>query len=257
MGSFYPREHYNSGYIILKQAEHYMDTKKRLEIATSFVKGAKSNALRNLKYYLRRGALLEDIVQKIESLSLDNIDRIEELMAIEGNIKQLYYNGFDIIIKNEEFAFRKRTKRPPMNRLNALISFVNSIIYVTCLSEIYHTHLDPRIGFLHTTNFRRFSLNLDIAEVFKPILGDRLIFAVLNKGIIQARDFEHRMNGIVLNDRGRKKVVKEIDERLADTIKHERLGRNVSYRTLIRMEAYKIEKHLIGEEAYSPFVMKW
>ncbi len=257
MGSFYPREHYNSGYIILKQAEYYMDEAKRLRLAISFVRGAKGNALRNLKYYLRRGALLEDIIGKIELLSLEDVKSIEELMAIEGNIKQLYYSGFDRIIKNEAFAFQKRSKRPPMNRLNALISFVNSIIYVTCLSEIYHTHLDPRIGFLHASNFRRFSLNLDIAEVFKPLLGDRLIFSVLNKGIIKQKDFERRMNGISLNEYGKRKVVKEIDERLRDTIKHEKLGRNVSYRTLIRMEAYKIEKHLIGEEIYTPFLMKW
>ena len=160
-------------------------------------------------------------------------------------------------MKNEDFAFDKRTKRPPLNRLNTLISFVNSIIYVICLSEIYHTHLDPRIGFLHTSNFRRFSLNLDIAEIFKPVLGDRIIFSLINRGMIKPKDFEKKMSGLNLGDSGKKKVVKEIDNRLKDTIKHEKLGRNVSYRTLIRMEAYKIEKHLIGEEKYTPFIMRW
>ena len=257
MGSFYPREHYNSGYMIIKQAEHYMDEEKRLELASSFVKGAKVNALRNLKYYQRRGAFLDDIVERIENLSIDNVGDINELMAIEGNIKQLYYSGFDRILKDEDFAFDKRTKRPPLNRLNTLISFVNSIIYVICLSEIYHTHLDPRIGFLHTSNFRRFSLNLDIAEIFKPVLGDRIIFSLINRGMIKSKDFEKKMSGLNLEDSGKKKVVKEIDNRLKDTIKHEKLGRNVSYRTLIRMEAYKIEKHLIGEEKYTPFIMRW
>lgn len=89
-------------------------------------------------------------------------------MAVEGNAREIYYSAFDIIVDNEDFAFAKRTRRPPQNRLNALISFGNSLLYVTVLGEIYRTHLDPRIGFLHATNFRRFSLNLDVAEIFKP-----------------------------------------------------------------------------------------
>jgi len=138
-----------------------------------------------------------------------------------------------------------------------LISFANSIIYTQVLSEIYQTHLDPRIGFLHATNFRRFSLNLDVAEIFKPVIGDRTIFSLINKGIITASDFEKSLHGILLNDKGRKKFLQHLEERLKQTIKHSRLKKQVSYRRLIRLELYKLEKHLMDEEIYKPFVMDW
>ena len=143
------------------------------------------------------------------------------------------------------------------NRLNALISFGNSLLYTICLSEIFFTHLDPRIGFLHTTNFRRFSLNLDLAEVFKPIIVDRVIFTLINKGMIKGKHFEKRLEGIVLNDDGKRLFIEQLDERLKNTFYYRRLKRKVSYRRLIRLELYKIEKHLIGEEEYSPFIAYW
>ena len=125
------------------------------------------------------------------------------------------------------------------------------------LSEIYKTHLDPRIGYLHTTNFRRFTLNLDVAEIFKPIIGDRTILSLLNKGIIKPNDFEDKLEGVYLKETGRKKFLQAMEERLKQTIKHSKLNRQVSYRRLIRLELYKLEKHLIGEEEYEPFVMDW
>jgi CRISPR-associated protein Cas1 len=131
------------------------------------------------------------------------------------------------------------------------------MIYNYALSEIYQTHLDPRIGFLHTSNFRRFSLNLDIAEIFKPVIGDRVIFSVLNKNIITKNDFEKDMEGIILKDNGKKKFLQQMEERLKSTINYKKLNRNVSYRRLIRLELYKLEKHLMDEEEYLPFVMEW
>ncbi|GMG97467.1 type I-B CRISPR-associated endonuclease Cas1b [Tepidimicrobium xylanilyticum] len=258
-GSFYPREHLNSGYMILKQAEYYLDERKRLDIALRIVEGASKNILSIIKYYMARGKELDQINDSINIL----IDRLKEckttneIMAIEGNIRETYYEAFDIVIDNKDFRFVQRTKRPPKNHLNALISFGNSMLYTLVLSEIYKTHLDPRIGFLHTTNFRRFTLNLDIAEIFKPIIVDRIIFTLLNKKIIQKDDFEKDLDGIMLKENAKKRFVEEFDKRLTTTIMHGKLGRHVSYRRLIRMELYKLEKHLIGEEEYLPFVSKW
>ncbi|MEO0239101.1 MAG: type I-B CRISPR-associated endonuclease Cas1b [candidate division WOR-3 bacterium] len=259
IGSFYPREHLNSGYMILKQAEHYLDTTKRLRLAKKFVWGAVKNIIKVLEYYIARGKPLHEIVERIANLepSISIANSVENLMAIEGNIRDHYYDSFNIIIENENFTFEGRTRKPPKNMINALISFSNSLVYVVCLSEIYHTHLDPRIGFLHSTNMRRFTLNLDVAEIFKPIIGDRLIFSVINKGIIKPSHFEEKLNGIVLNEKGKQLFVQEFDERLKTTIKHRKLGRHVSYRELIRLELYKLQKHLIGEEEYTPFVAWW
>ena len=258
-GSYYPREHYNSGCLILNQAEHYLDSAKRLCLAKLFVAGAIGNMKRVLAYYIRRGAELEQVHANIESLSslIEQQNSTESLMAIEGNIREAYYQSFDAILRQEGFSFEKRTRRPPQNRLNALVSFGNSMMYVAALSEIYRTHLDPRIGFLHTTNFRRFSLNLDIAEVFKPVFVDRMIFSLLNKDQIQEKHFSESAEGIFLSEQGRKIFVEEWEKRLKTTIDHPKLKRKVSYRRLIRLDLYKIEKHILGDEPYEPYAARW
>jgi len=258
-GSFYPREHYNSGYMILRQAEFYLDGEKRMTLARKFVQGAVGNIKKVLQYYQNRGKVLEEQLEAVQQLEnmLANSRNTDELMAIEGNIREHYYSAFDRILQNKIFEFDKRTRRPPKNRLNALISYGNSLLYTTVLSEIYKTHLDPRIGYLHTTNFRRFTLNLDIAEVFKPIIVDRVIFTLINKQMLGEKHFEAKMGGIVLNEAGQKTFVAEYEKRLQSTIRHQRLKRNVSYRHLILLENYKLIKHLMGEQNYQPFIAKW
>ena len=258
-GSYYPREHYNSGYMTLRQSEHYLDESKRLALARSFVEGAIVNIQRVVRYYRNRGKSLEEIERDIEGHAgrLAACSGVESLMQVEGKVREVYYQAFDRVLENPDFAFESRTRRPPQNRLNALISFGNGLMYVAALSEIYKTHLDPRIGFLHATNFRRFSLNLDVAEIFKPILVDRVIFTLLGKRQIQAKHFTRALGGIHLNDAGRKIFLAEWERRLASTIQHRKLKRNVSYRRLIRLELYKLEKHLMGEAEYAPFVARW
>lgn len=200
VGTFYPREHYNSGYMILRQAEFYLNSEKRRIIAKKIIEGSAKNIIQVLKYYISRGKNeLEIILDKINAYLMQvNVNMtIEEMMAMEGNIREAYYGGFDIILSDDDFTFEKRTKRPPRNNLNTLISFGNSVLYTIVLSEIYNTHLDPRIGFLHTSNHRRFTLNLDMAEVFKPILVDRVIFTLVGKRIISAKHFDKKSGGIL------------------------------------------------------------
>ena len=250
---------FNSGYLILKQAEFYLDKKKRFNLAKKFVEGAVINMLKVLRYYNTRGCNLESSILGIENLQEKiSIQRgIEELMAIEGNIREKYYEAFNDIIKNENYYFLKRTKRPPRTKLDALISFGNSMFYTVALCEIYKTHLDPRVGFLHSTNFRRFTLNLDVSEVFKPIIVDRVLFSLLNKQMLKENHFMEELNKVYLNDKGKELFIREFEDKLKSTIKHSKLKKNVSYRRLVRMELYKIEKHLIGEEHYEPFVARW
>ena len=259
VGSYYPREHYNSGYMILKQAEHYSDEEKRLTLARLFVSGAINNILRVLKYYRSRGHEVNSYIEGIEAFELKvaGTNSINELMAYEGNTREMYYKSIDTIIDKPDFEFQKRTKQPPNNRLNALISFGNTLLYTQTLSEIYQTHLDPRIGFLHTTNFRRFTLNLDVSEIFKPILVDRVIFTLIGRGQLTKNDFIKEGGGIWLSEKGKRTFLAEWEARLSTTIKHRALNRNVSYRRLLRMELYKLEKHLMGEQEYEPFAALW
>ncbi|CUH97862.1 CRISPR-associated endonuclease Cas1 2 [Propionispora sp. 2/2-37] len=259
MGSFYPREHLNSGHAILKQAEYYLDESKRLTIAKQFIHGAVKNIRQVLKYYYNRGKQVGSILGNIEALQpeIENTCNVSSLMAIEGNIREQYYKAFDAIIEDKDFCFQERSRRPPKNFLNTLISFGNSLMYSLCLSEIYKTHLDPRIGYLHATNFRRFTLNLDVSEIFKPIIIDRVIFACLGRKMITKRDFEQDTEGIVLKEKGKKCFIEEFENKLKATITHREIGRPVSYRRLIRLELYKLEKHLFGEKEYEPFVANW
>ncbi|MBD1373496.1 type I-B CRISPR-associated endonuclease Cas1 [Hazenella sp. IB182357] len=263
MGTFYPREHLNAGHVIVKQVQHYMDKKKRIVLARQFINGSIGQMIRVLKYYQSRTVdgkeIISPLIQQmtVEAKLLYEKENVEELMAVEGHARECYYGAFDTIIANSDFPFEKRSKRPPLNRLNALISFGNAICYTVVLSEIYKTYLDPRIGYLHTTNFRRFSLNLDIAEIFKPILIDRLLFTLINKKMIQKKDFDKHMNGILLSESGRKTFITELDKRLKTTVQHRHLGKSVSYRRLIRLENYKIQKHILDEKEYEPYQALW
>ena len=249
-GSFYPREKLLSGDLIINQAQHYLDHKKRIIIAKKFVEGAARNMEKVLKYY--------NIENQISSIlhDLTGCNIITEIMNVEGRMRADYYQKMNEILP-EGFKIDKRVRRPPDNMINALISFGNSLVYSTVLSEIYNTQLNPTISYLHEPSERRFSLALDLSEIFKPILVDRLIFYLVNKRMLNEDDFEKDLNYCLLNDNGRKIFVKEYDERLKKTIKHRELNRKVSYKRLIRLEAYKLIKHILGSKDYKPFVMWW
>jgi len=257
-GSFYPREYLNSGFLTVRQAEHYLDPARRLALAREFVHAAADNILRNLKYYQGRQKEIDAWIDTIESLlpEIDIVATIPELMGCEGRIRELYYQSFPEII-NIVIDFQKRVRRPPDNMMNALISFANSMVYTTVLGEIYHTQLNPTISFLHEPGERRFSLSLDLAEIFKPLLADRTIFKLLNKGIIDEKHFDRRLNSCYLNETGRKLFVQAFEDRLKTTIRHRTLKRNISYRHLIRLECYKLIKHLFGEKKYHAFRAWW
>jgi len=256
-GSFYPKEYLLAGKLRVAQAIAYQNPTTRLLIARRFIIGAAANMQKNLAYYQRRDKELRPVINEMEqwTLKITEADDIESLMGVEGNIRQIYYRAFDTIIN--DFEMGERTRRPPENEVNALISFGNMLCYTACLDQIYHTQLDPTISFLHEPGYRRFSLALDLAEVFKPILVDRLIFRLFNKHQIKDDDFDWKVKGIVLKPKGKKTFVKAWEERLGETIKHRTIGRKVSYKHLIRIECYKLTKHLLDIETYQPFKIWW
>mgnify|MGYP003586020221 FL=1 len=257
-GSFYPKEKLNSGMLFVEQVKNYIDNERRVNVAREILKAASFNIYRNLRYYNERGKNLSGEMKFIENLKkkFDLCKTIEELMGIEGNIRKKYYEAFNIII-NQEVNFEKRVKHPPDNMINSMISYVNTLVYTTVLSEIYHTQLTPLVSFLHQPGERRFSLSLDIAEIFKPLIADRLIFSMLNKNQITESDFKTDLNFIYLKEDSRKKILQEYDTRISKTIRHRVLGRDVSYRYLIRLELYKLVKHIIGEKDYEGFKIWW
>jgi CRISPR-associated protein Cas1 len=257
-GSLYPRETLVSGDLLVKQVEHYLNKEKRIELAREIVRGCIENIIKNLQYYERTKGELQGEIEKVKSLliELGKQNEIPQIMAIEGNAWDIYYQSFNKIFP-EKFHFDKRSRRPPENMINCLISFGNSLVYSTVLTEIYNTQLNPTISYLHEPFERRFSLALDLSEIFKPLLADRVIFKLINKRIIEEKHFMKELNYTLLNDEGRRIFLQHYDEKLKTTIKHRDLGRSVSFQRLIRLECYKLIKHLLGIKKYEAFVIWW
>ncbi len=250
-GSFYPRERLVSGFLLVRQVQYYLDKDKRLEIAREFVDAAIHNILHNLMYYKKHGKEVNNIIENIreEQRYIGQVDDITSLMGIEGRVRDHYYSSFDIILR-DGFEFERRSRQPPENMLNSMISFGNSLLYASVLTEIYHTQLTPTISYLHEPGERRYSLALDMSEVFKPIIVDRVIFKLVNNRMVSEQHFLNELNACYLNEKGRRVFVEEYQKRMETTIKHPRLKRSVSYRHMIRLECYKIIKHLLGEKRY-------
>lgn len=256
-GSFNPREYLLAGRMLVAQVQAHLNKGKRMVIAQRLIDSAGFNMQKNLKYYNSRGKDLQPTIDRIDVLreTIHESREVDELMGTEGNMRMAYYSAFDVMIN--DFEMGGRSKQPPRNEINSLISFGNMMCYSECLRAIHQTQLNPTISFLHTPGERRFSLALDLAEVFKPLLVDRVIFKVLNKREIQANDFEQRLNSVVLKEKAKKTFVTSFEERLQETIQHRNLKRNVSYKHLIKLECYKLSKHLLGMEEYKPFKMWW
>ncbi|WP_448588274.1 type I-B CRISPR-associated endonuclease Cas1b [Thermocrinis sp.] len=238
VGSFYPREKNPSGFLLVKQVEHYLDPQERLFLAKSFVMGAIQNACK--LYSIEPSPYVEE---------LRLAKKVQEVMEVEGSFKKLCYQRLEALTGWE---FERRTKRPPSNPLNALISFGNSLVYAKVLGEIYHTPLNSTVSYLHEPSEKRHSLCLDIAEVFKPILSEKLIIELINSGTIDERDFLKETEFCYLTQEGKRKFSKAFDKLLNSTVSHPKLRRKVSHRTLIRLELYKLIKHLTADQPYTP-----
>ncbi|BDD11921.1 CRISPR-associated endonuclease Cas1 (plasmid) [Fulvitalea axinellae] len=256
-GSFAPKEYLQAGKVHIAQAMHYTRHGPRMALARELIEGASFNMLKNLRYYDNRGKDLSFAIERIEALraGIPEAPSIQELMGVEGNIRQAYYQGFDLIL--DHFRMNGRSKRPPANEVNALMSFGNMVCYAHCLDMLYHTQLNPTVSFLHEPGTRRFSLALDLAEIFKPILVDRLLFRLLNAKMIKAKDFDAKVNSCLLKESGRKIFARAWDEKLKETIQHRKLKKKVSYGHLVKLECYKLSKHILDIEPYSPFKAWW
>ena len=257
-GSFHPKEYLLAGKMQVAQTKTYLNNSRRLHIAQQFVEGASFNMLRNIRYYQSRGRDLNSQIEKLTELrqSIFLSNDISTLMGVEGNCRQVYYQSFEQIIM--EMPMNGRSKQPPSNEVNALISFGNMMCYSLALDMIYHTQLNPTISFLHEPGTRRYSLALDLAEIFKPILVDRTIFKVINRKEIQFKHFEKQLNGCYLKDSGRKIFIQNFEDRLKETIQHRSLKRKVSYKRLVLLECYKLAKYMLGMETnYKPFKIWW
>jgi len=250
-GSFYPREKFLSGDLVVRQVQHYLDPEKRLDLARRLVAGAFHNMRR---VFGKRGdeVFVREVLEGERALG--EAEDVGAVMRVEAAVRKAYYQA---IARATGWEFGSREIRPPGNPLNALISFGNALVYTAVLKEIHRTPLNPTVSFLHEPSERRYSLALDVAEVFKPVLSDRLVLQMVNLGQIRKEHFDEDLNFAYLTEEGRKIFVRAFDERLEDTVLHRRLRRKVKYRTLIRLDLYRLIKHLLGEKPYEPLKMWW
>ena len=231
----------------VSQALAYSDPRKRIGIASEFVEGIKHNILRNIRYY-NKNESLSDAIEAISRISVSG-SSIEQIMGNEGKIWALYYRSFRKIYDlDHDFV---RTFHPPGDDLNSMISYGNALLYSSTLSAIMFVGMNPSVSFLHEPSDRSFSLALDIADVFKPVIVERVISKLIKNRIIQHNMFEENNGGIYLNERGRKLFLEAYRDKMESTAKINE--RHVSYATMIEMECQKLRDHVMGNSEYRSF----
>ena len=257
-GTYYPRDHYLSGKLLVKQVLKYEND--RMSVARAIVKGIGLNIYEVLYHYYKHGK--KEVKETTDWIKSDFIRLVEqsrdvkELMAYEGEVWMRFYADFKYFLP-EDFVMNKRVKRPPDNPINALVSFGNTLLYTKTISAIYQTHLDQRISFLHEPSEGRFSLSLDLSEVFKPVIVFKTIFDLVNNHRLQVeKHFEKNVNYCILNEEGRKIFVKAFEERMESVFEHSRLKRKVTYRTALKLDSYKLIKNILEDKEFVPFSLK-
>lgn len=247
LASLFPIGKNGAGMDTVKQALAYSDTGQRTRIAKEMVMGIRASILRNLRYY-NRGSLLDDVIERVRSYRPAG-ETVDSIMGYEGNIWNAYYSAFPKMFR--DYPSFRRSFHPPTDHLNAMISFGNALLYSSTLTKIVTSGMNPAISFLHEPSDRSFSLALDIADVFKPVIVERIIGNLANNRILGGSDFRVDDEACYLSEKGRKKFLEYYSEKINTSVKTER--GYVTYGTLIKEECIKLLKDIRGEEKYRSF----
>ena len=258
-GTFYPKDQYKSGRLLIKEVECY-NSMKRIVIAKKIVIAIAKNLDYVLYHYYKHGRKeVKKIIDWIRHefyKQLEEIQDIQSLMLLEGTLWQMFYSSFQYILP-EDFMMNKRVRRPPDNPMNALISFGNSLLYTKCIFVIYQTHLNQTISYLHEPSEARFSLSLDLSETFKPVIVFKTIFDLVNNKKLKVNEhFEKKVNYCILNDKGRQIFIEAFEERLNRVFLNKKLKRKMTYQTAMKMDCYKLIKYLLEDKDFELFSLK-
>lgn len=260
-----------SGNILLRKAQYKAadDPAVVLELARAIIAGK----VRNSRTVLMRGARETDNASEAERLeaaalslaqTLSNLKHASDadtVRGLEGEAAKNYFSVLPLIIKpqyRDAFALNGRTRRPPLDRTNALLSFLYAMLMNDCRSALEAVGLDPQLGFLHTVRPGRAALALDLQEEFRSVVVDRLALTLINRGQVQASDFDVREGGAVhLSEKGRKAVVVAWQERKQELIQHPLTGTKMPIGLLPFMQARFLARTIRGEmEGYIPYLHK-
>ena len=257
LGRFIPDTALKSPVVTHEQLTEYYQEEARIALAKEFVLASIHNCRIVIRYFQKHHPQ-SAFELSIEALN-DNARKIgactdyERLLLFEAASRKEYYDCFDFFINNDAMLFDKRLRQPPGNEVNSLISFGNTFLYNIIAHRINTSPLDVRIGFLHATNtVRKETLNLDIAEIFKPLIVDRAIFSCINLKMIDEDDFRREENGgVYLTENGKKIFLRKLYEKLDDTLQIN--GRPFSYSMLIDEEIRKLVRHFRNHEPYKAY----
>jgi CRISPR-associated protein Cas1 len=241
---------------------------KCIVIARQIIAGKIQNSRNSLLRAARENddeAERDKLQEVIEALArqlqyLDGQADIEKVRGAEGMAAQLYFSVFTFMLKQqrETFTFNARSRRPPRDRVNCLLSFLYALVRHDCVSALTSIGLDPFVGFLHVDRPNRPSLALDLMEEFRPWLADRLAITLINRQQIATEHFVEREGGAVeFSDAGRKLVIKAYQERKQETLKHPLLDQNLRLAQMPYIQARILARHLRGDIAeYVPLIPK-
>ncbi len=263
-----------SGNVLLRRTQYRWadDDQRRLPIIRTIIAGKTLNQrtvlARNMRDYGKdmqqkeceqMQAVIDrlaHIARRTQKPSLD----AEALRGLEGEAARYYFSVFDMLIRGrrKKFRFSGRNRRPPLDRVNALLSFAYALLLVDCRSALETVGLDPAVGYLHTDRPGRASLALDLMEEFRSFMADRLVLSLINRRQIKGKDFDCMENGaVLLNEEGRKKLLIGWQERKRDQLTHPFLGEKTTIGLLWHLQAQLLARHLRGDlDAYPPFVWK-
>ncbi len=261
-GKFAPEENKNS-LLRLAQYKSHLDESFAMKVSKEFVRGKLSN-MRTL--LLRQNRETGDGEVENACIRIKNIlERVmearekDELLGLEGIGTREYFSVFGRLIKSGGygFDFEKRTKRPPRDPVNALLSFGYSLLVGDVVSALSTSGLDPYIGFFHSTKYGRPALALDLMEEFRPVIVDSLVILMINKGMIEYGDFREKFGGVYLEEDGREAFFKTYAGRVQTEIVHPVFEYRVNYRRIFEIQARFLAKVLTGEiDEYAPFIVR-
>jgi CRISPR-associated protein Cas1 len=249
-GAFEPIGSPASGTVRLAQAKHALDPVLRLALAKRIVRGTMRNLRANLSYRTYRGNVaLRPVIAAIGELErkTEDAESIQALMGLEGSARAWYFEAWPLI--DLRLSFGNRVRRPPNNPINCLLSWFNGLCYAAMRHAIAQTHLDGCISFLHAPTEARHSLALDLAEPFKPVLTDTLIFEAVLRDRMEDAWFIQEDGACRLSETGRLRTLEMWTAKVESTGTEDR-----SVRQLMRSEALGIERHVLGMGDYKPFL---
>lgn len=259
-----------SGNILLRRTQyrHADSPEKSLEISRYFILGKVANARTVLQRAVRDHGVVSDdpaVHDAIEYLSgqLDRVRRcadLDMLRGIEGDSAKNYFKAFDTLIlhQKEAFFFKERSRRPPLDNMNALLSFLYALLTHEVRSALESVGLDPAAGFLHRDRPGRPSLALDMMEELRPYLADRLALSLINRHQVNATGFKMKESGgVIMADDARKAVITAWQKRKQEEITHPYLNEKLPVGLLPYVQALLMARYLRGDiDGYPPFVWR-